>query len=58
MGPLRLKNRVVMGPMETNFDTTDGSRHGAGRPFAWKNPATGDEVRALTKHDIAEIQEQ
>ena len=24
MGPLRLKNRVVMGPMVTNFGTTDG----------------------------------
>jgi 2,4-dienoyl-CoA reductase-like NADH-dependent reductase (Old Yellow Enzyme family)/thioredoxin reductase len=24
MGPLRLKNRVVMGPMGTNFGTTDG----------------------------------
>jgi hypothetical protein len=27
-------------------------------PSPGKNPATGDEVRALTKHDIAEIQEQ
>ena len=24
MGPLRLKNRVIMGPMGTNFGTTDG----------------------------------
>jgi 2,4-dienoyl-CoA reductase-like NADH-dependent reductase (Old Yellow Enzyme family) len=24
MGPLRLKNRVVMGPMGTNFGTTAG----------------------------------
>jgi 2,4-dienoyl-CoA reductase-like NADH-dependent reductase (Old Yellow Enzyme family) len=24
MGPLRLKNRVVMGPMGTNFGITDG----------------------------------
>jgi 2,4-dienoyl-CoA reductase-like NADH-dependent reductase (Old Yellow Enzyme family) len=24
MGPLRLENRVVMGPMGTNFGTTDG----------------------------------
>ncbi len=24
MGPLLLKNRVVMGPMGTNFGTTDG----------------------------------
>ena len=24
MGSLRLKNRVVMGPMGTNFGTTDG----------------------------------
>jgi 2,4-dienoyl-CoA reductase-like NADH-dependent reductase (Old Yellow Enzyme family) len=24
MGPLRLKNRVVMGPIGTNFGTTDG----------------------------------
>jgi 2,4-dienoyl-CoA reductase-like NADH-dependent reductase (Old Yellow Enzyme family) len=24
MGPLRLKNRVVIGPMGTNFGTTDG----------------------------------
>ena len=24
IGPLRLKNRVVMGPMGTNFGTTDG----------------------------------
>jgi 2,4-dienoyl-CoA reductase-like NADH-dependent reductase (Old Yellow Enzyme family) len=25
VGPLRLKNRVVMGPMGTNFGTTDGT---------------------------------
>jgi 2,4-dienoyl-CoA reductase-like NADH-dependent reductase (Old Yellow Enzyme family) len=25
MGPLRLKNRVVMGQMGTNFGTTDGT---------------------------------
>ena len=24
MGPLRLRNRIVMGPMGTNFGTTDG----------------------------------
>ncbi len=24
IGPLRLKNRVIMGPMGTNFGTTDG----------------------------------
>jgi 2,4-dienoyl-CoA reductase-like NADH-dependent reductase (Old Yellow Enzyme family)/thioredoxin reductase len=137
MGPLRLKNRVVMGPMGTNFGTTDGfsterdkiyyaerarggaamiiteamvvsgnarnhraslcifddrfipgladltkAIHDAGAlacgqlnhrgmllrrsvlgmepvgPSAGKNPATGDEVRALTRHDIAEIQEE
>lgn len=137
MGPLRLKNRVVMGPMGTNFGTTDGfsterdkiyyaerARGGAAMiiteamvvsgqarnhraslcifddrfipgladltkaihqsgalvcgqlnhrgmllrrsvlgmepvgPSPGKNPATGDEVRALSKHDIAEIQEQ
>jgi 2,4-dienoyl-CoA reductase-like NADH-dependent reductase (Old Yellow Enzyme family)/NADPH-dependent 2,4-dienoyl-CoA reductase/sulfur reductase-like enzyme len=137
MGPLRLKNRVVMGPMGTNFGTTDGfsterdkiyyaerarggaamiiteamvvsgnarnhraslcifddrfipgladltnAIHDAGAlacgqlnhrgmllrrsvlgmepvgPSPGKNPATGDEVRALTGHDIAEIQEQ
>ncbi|MEJ0079219.1 MAG: FAD-dependent oxidoreductase [Alphaproteobacteria bacterium] len=136
MGPLRLKNRVVMGPMGTNFGTTDGfsterdkiyyaerarggaamiiteamvvsgnarnhraslcifddrfipgladltkAIHDAGAlvcgqlnhrgmllrrsvlgmepvgPSPGKNPATGDEVRALTKSDIAEIQE-
>jgi 2,4-dienoyl-CoA reductase-like NADH-dependent reductase (Old Yellow Enzyme family)/NADPH-dependent 2,4-dienoyl-CoA reductase/sulfur reductase-like enzyme len=137
MGPLRLKNRVVMGPMGTNFGTTDGfsterdkiyyaerarggaamiiteamvvsgnarnhraslcifddrfipgladltkAIHDAGAlvcgqlnhrgmllrrsvlgmepvgPSPGKNPATGDEVRALTKADIAQIQEQ
>jgi 2,4-dienoyl-CoA reductase-like NADH-dependent reductase (Old Yellow Enzyme family)/thioredoxin reductase len=137
MGPLRLKNRVVMGPMGTNFGTTDGfsterdkiyyaerarggaamiiteamvvsgnarnhraslcifddrfipgladltrAIHDAGAlvcgqlnhrgmllrrsvydmepvgPSPGKNPATGDEVRPLTKGDIAEIQEQ
>lgn len=137
MGPLRMKNRVVMGPMGTNFGTTDGfsterdkiyyaerarggaamiiteamvvsgnarnhraslcifddrfipgladltkAIHHAGAlvtgqlnhrgmllrrsvlgmepvgPSPGKNPATGDEVRALTKHEIAEIQEQ
>jgi dimethylglycine catabolism A len=137
MGPLRLKNRVVMGPMGTNFGTTDGfsterdkiyyaerarggaamiiteamvvsgnarnhraslcifddrfipgladltrAIHQAGAlvcgqlnhrgmllrrsvlgmepvgPSPGKNPATGDAVRALTTHDIAEIQEQ
>jgi 2,4-dienoyl-CoA reductase-like NADH-dependent reductase (Old Yellow Enzyme family)/thioredoxin reductase len=137
MGPLRLKNRVVMGPMGTNFGTTDGfsterdkiyyaerARGGAAMiiteamvvsgnarnhraslciyddrfipgladltkaiqksgalvcgqlnhrgmllrrsvlgmepvgPSPGKNPATGDEVRALTKQDIAEIQDQ
>ena len=137
MGPLRLKNRVVMGPMGTNFGTTDGfsterdkiyyaerARGGAAMiiteamvvsgnarnhrsslcifddrfipgladltkairdagalsvgqlnhrgmllrrsvygmepvgPSPGKNPATGDEVRPLTKLDIAQIQEQ
>jgi 2,4-dienoyl-CoA reductase-like NADH-dependent reductase (Old Yellow Enzyme family)/thioredoxin reductase len=137
MGPLRLKNRVVMGPMGTNFGTTDGfsterdkiyyaerarggaamiiteamvvsgnarnhraslcifddrfipgladltrAIHDAGAlacgqlnhrgmllrrsvygmepvgPSPGKNPATGDEVRPLTKGDIAQIQEQ
>jgi 2,4-dienoyl-CoA reductase-like NADH-dependent reductase (Old Yellow Enzyme family)/thioredoxin reductase len=137
MGPLRLKNRVVMGPMGTNFGTTDGfsterdkiyyaerarggaamiiteamvvsgnarnhraslcifddrfipgladltkAIHHAGAlvcgqlnhrgmllrrsvlgmepvgPSPGRNPATGDEVRALTRHDIVEIQEQ
>jgi len=137
IGPLRLKNRVVMGPMGTNFGTTDGfsterdkiyyaerarggaamiiteamvvsgnarnhraslciyddrfiagladltaAIHEAGAlvcgqlnhrgmllrrsvlgmepvgPSPGKNPATGDEVRALTRHDITEIQEQ
>ena len=137
MGPLRLKNRVVMGPMGTNFGTTDGfsterdkiyyaerARGGAAMiiteamvvsgnarnhraslcifddrfipgladltkaihqggalvcgqlnhrgmllrrsvlgmepvgPSPGKNPATGDEVRALSVHDIAEIQQQ
>src|SRR3981189_324738 len=137
MGPLGLKNRVVMGPMGTNFGTTDGfsterdkiyyaerarggaamliteamvvsgnarnhraslciyddrfipgladltkAIHDAGAlvcgqlnhrgmllrrsvlgmepvgPSPGKNPATGDEVRALTRSDIAEIQEQ
>jgi 2,4-dienoyl-CoA reductase-like NADH-dependent reductase (Old Yellow Enzyme family)/NADPH-dependent 2,4-dienoyl-CoA reductase/sulfur reductase-like enzyme len=137
MGPLRLKNRVVMGPMGTNFGTTDGfsterdkiyyaerarggaamiiteamvvsgnarnhraslcifddrfipgladltkAIHDAGAlvcgqlnhrgmllrrsvlgmepvgPSPGKNPATGDEVRALTKADITQIQEQ
>ena len=137
MGPLRLKNRVVMGPMGTNFGTTDGfsterdkiyyaerARGGAAMiiteamvvsgnarnhraslcifddrfipgladltkairdagalavgqlnhrgmllrrsvygmepvgPSPGKNPATGDEVRPLTKGDIAQIQEQ
>ncbi len=24
IGPLRLKNRVIMGPMGTNYGTTDG----------------------------------
>jgi len=24
MGPLRLRNRIIMGPMGTNFGTTDG----------------------------------
>src|SRR4030088_3773733 len=27
-------------------------------PSPGKNPATGDEVRALSRHDIAEIQQQ
>ena len=137
MGPLRLKNRVVMGPLGTNFGTSDGfsterdkiyyaerARGGAAMiiteamvvsgnarnhraslciyddrfipgladltkaihrggalvcgqlnhrgmllrrsvlgmepvgPSPGKNPATGDEVRALTKHDIVEIEEQ
>jgi 2,4-dienoyl-CoA reductase-like NADH-dependent reductase (Old Yellow Enzyme family)/thioredoxin reductase len=137
MGPLRLKNRVVMGPMGTNFGTTDGfsterdkiyyaerARGGAAMiiteamvvsgnarnhraslcifddrfipgladltkairdagalavgqlnhrgmllrrsvygmepvgPSPGKNPATGDEVRPLTKGDIAQIQEE
>jgi 2,4-dienoyl-CoA reductase-like NADH-dependent reductase (Old Yellow Enzyme family)/thioredoxin reductase len=137
IGPLLLKNRVVMGPMGTNFGTTDGfsterdkiyyaerarggaamiiteamvvsgqarnhraslcifddrfipgladltkAIHQAGAlvcgqlnhrgmllrrsvlgmepvgPSPGKNPATGDEVRALSRHDIAEIQEQ
>jgi 2,4-dienoyl-CoA reductase-like NADH-dependent reductase (Old Yellow Enzyme family)/thioredoxin reductase len=137
MGPLRLKNRVIMGPMGTNFGTTDGfsterdkiyyaerarggaamiiteamvtsgnarnhraslcifddrfipgladltkAIHDAGAlavgqlnhrgmllrrsvygmepvgPSPGKNPATGDEVRALTQHDIAQIQEE
>jgi 2,4-dienoyl-CoA reductase-like NADH-dependent reductase (Old Yellow Enzyme family)/thioredoxin reductase len=137
IGPLRLKNRIVMGPMGTNFGTTDGfsterdkiyyaerarggvamiiteamvvsgnarnhraslcifddrfipgladltkAIHDAGAlvcgqlnhrgmllrrsvlgmepvgPSPGKNPATGDEVRALTRHDIAEIQQQ
>jgi 2,4-dienoyl-CoA reductase-like NADH-dependent reductase (Old Yellow Enzyme family)/thioredoxin reductase len=137
MGPLRLKNRVVMGPMGTNFGTTDGfsterdkiyyaerARGGAAMiiteamvvsgnarnhrsslcifddrfipgladltkairdagalsvgqlnhrgmllrrsvygmepvgPSPGKNPATGDAVRALTKPDIAQIQEE
>jgi 2,4-dienoyl-CoA reductase-like NADH-dependent reductase (Old Yellow Enzyme family)/thioredoxin reductase len=137
IGPLSLKNRVVMGPMGTNFGTTDGfsterdkiyyaerARGGAAMiiteamvvsgnarnhraslcifddrfipgladltkavqkagalvcgqlnhrgmllrrsvlgmepvgPSPGKNPATGDEVRALTRHDIAEIQQQ
>ncbi|HTC97939.1 MAG TPA: FAD-dependent oxidoreductase [Bradyrhizobium sp.] len=137
IGPLSLKNRVVMGPMGTNFGTTDGfsterdkiyyaerarggaamiiteamvvsgnarnhraslcifddrfipgladltkAIHQAGAlvcgqlnhrgmllrrsvlgmepvgPSPGKNPATGDEVRALSRHDIAEIEEQ
>jgi 2,4-dienoyl-CoA reductase-like NADH-dependent reductase (Old Yellow Enzyme family)/thioredoxin reductase len=137
IGPLLLKNRVVMGPMGTNFGTTDGfsterdkiyyaerarggaamiiteamvvsgqarnhraslcifddrfipgladltkAIHQAGAlvcgqlnhrgmllrrsvlgmepvgPSPGKNPATGDEVRALSRHDIAEIQQQ
>jgi 2,4-dienoyl-CoA reductase-like NADH-dependent reductase (Old Yellow Enzyme family)/thioredoxin reductase len=137
MGPLRLKNRVVMGPMGTNFGTSDGfsterdkiyyaerarggaamiiteamvvsgnarnhraslcifddrfipgladltkAIHQAGSlacgqlnhrgmllrrsvlgmepvgPSPGKNPSTGDEVRALSVHDIAEIQAQ
>jgi len=137
MGPLRLKNRVVMGPMGTNFGTTDGfsterdkiyyaerARGGAAMiiteamvvsgnarnhrsslcvfddrfipgladltkairdagaltvgqlnhrgmllrrsvygmepvgPSPGKNPATGDAVRALTKPDIAQIQQE
>ena len=137
IGPLSLKNRVVMGPMGTNFGTTDGfsterdkiyyaerarggaamiiteamvvsgkarnhraslcifddrfipgladltkAIHQAGAlvcgqlnhrgmllrrsvlgmepvgPSPGKNPATGDEVRALSRHDIAEIQQQ
>ena len=137
MGLLRLKNRVVMGPMGTNFGTTDGfsterdkiyyaerarggaamiiteamvvsgnarnhraslcifddrfipgladltkAIHQAGAlvcgqlnhrgmllrrsvlgmepvgPSPGKNPATGDEVRALSRRDIAEIQQQ
>jgi 2,4-dienoyl-CoA reductase-like NADH-dependent reductase (Old Yellow Enzyme family)/thioredoxin reductase len=137
IGPLSLKNRVVMGPMGTNFGTTDGfsterdkiyyaerarggaamiiteamvvsgnarnhraslcifddrfvpgladltkAIHQAGAlvcgqlnhrgmllrrsvlgmepvgPSPGKNPATGDEVRALTKHGIVEIQQQ
>ena len=133
MGPLRLKNRVVMGPMGTNFGTTDGfsterdkiyyaerARGGAamiiteamvvsgnarnhraslcifddrfipgladltkaihhagalvcgqlnhrgmllrrsvlGMEAVGPSPGKGDEVRALTKHDIAEIQQQ
>ena len=24
MGPLRLRNRIIMGPMGTNYGTTDG----------------------------------
>jgi 2,4-dienoyl-CoA reductase-like NADH-dependent reductase (Old Yellow Enzyme family) len=28
MGPLRPKNRVMMGPMATNFGTTDGRSAG------------------------------
>jgi len=137
IGPLLLKNRVVMGPMGTNFGTTDGfsterdkiyyaerarggaamiiteamvvsgqarnhraslcifddrfipgladltkAIHQAGAlvcgqlnhrgmllrrsvlgmepvgPSPGKNPATGDEVRALSRHDIAEIEVQ
>ena len=137
IGPLRLRNRVIMGPMGTNFGTTDGlsterdkiyyaerarggaamiiteamvitgnarnhraslcifddrfipgladltkAIHQAGAlvcgqlnhrgmllrrsvlgmepvgPSPGKNPTTGDEVRALTRHEIAEIQEQ
>jgi len=137
MGRLALKNRVVMGPMGTNFGTSDGfsterdkiyyaerarggaamiiteamvvsgharnhraslcifddrfipgladltrAIHQAGAlacgqlnhrgmllrrsvlgmepvgPSPGKNPATGDEVRALTRHDISEIQQQ
>ena len=137
IGPLSLKNRVVMGPMGTNFGTTDGfsterdkiyyaerarggaamiiteamvvsgnarnhraslcifddrfipgladltkAIHQAGAlvcgqlnhrgmllrrsvlgmepvgPSPGKNPATGDEVRALSRHDIAEIEVQ
>ena len=43
MGPLRLKNRVVMGPMGTNFGTTDG--------FSTESALGRDTDRAGEAHD-------
>ena len=63
MGPLRLKNRVVMGPMGTNFGTTDGfsterdkiyyaragSRTARMRPIAWRTLSTTSGARSRSR---------
>jgi 2,4-dienoyl-CoA reductase-like NADH-dependent reductase (Old Yellow Enzyme family) len=49
MGPLRLKNRVVMGPMGTNFGTTDGFSTERDKIYYYAERARGGAAMIITE---------